>query len=106
MFGWFSWKKESKKIRDDTKIGFEFVKKDISSLTGWIKHLDSEKELHKQEIGEIKEVLSTIKEDIEELKIKVENVDGSGKGVKSDIDPHKVCSLEADIKRLKSDYTD
>ena len=30
MFGWFSWKKEDEKIREDTKKGFEFVKKDIS----------------------------------------------------------------------------
>ncbi|CAK89525.1 unnamed protein product (macronuclear) [Paramecium tetraurelia] len=46
------------------------------------------------------------RKDIEELKIKTENFDGQAKGGKSDIDPHKVCSLEADIKRLKSDYTD
>ena len=48
MFGWFSRKKESEKIREDTKKGFEYVKKDISSLTGWIKHLDSEKNLAKK----------------------------------------------------------
>ena len=68
MFGWFSWRKEGEKIRDDTKKGFEFVKKDITSLTGWIKHLDSEKNLQKKDIDEIKADLSSIKEDVEALK--------------------------------------
>ena len=68
MFGWFSWKKESKKIRDDTKIGFEFVKKDISSLTGWIKHLDSEKNIQKRDIDQIKYDLASIKNEIESIK--------------------------------------
>jgi predicted transcriptional regulator len=68
MFGWFSWKNESKKIREDTKSGFEFVKKDISSLTGWIKHLDSEKNLQKRDLEGIKEDLSSIKVEIEAMK--------------------------------------
>lgn len=68
MFGWFSWKKESNKIREDTKIGFDFVKKDIASLTGWIKHLDSERNLQKRDIEQIKEDLSSIKNEIEAMK--------------------------------------
>jgi predicted transcriptional regulator len=68
MFGWFSWKKESEKIKEDTKQGFEFVKKDIGSLTGWIKHLDSEKNLQKKEIEDIKECLSSMKEELDGLK--------------------------------------
>ncbi|MCX6750846.1 MAG: hypothetical protein NTZ83_05290 [Candidatus Pacearchaeota archaeon] len=68
MFGWFSWRKEGEKIREDTKKGFEFVKKDITSLTGWIKHLDSEKNLQKKEIEDLKGYLSSIKEDVEAIK--------------------------------------
>jgi hypothetical protein len=68
MFGWFSWKKEGEKIREDTKKGFEFVKKDISSLTGWIKHLDSEKNLQKKDIDTLIGDLSSIKEEVESLK--------------------------------------
>ncbi|MGY4884724.1 MAG: hypothetical protein ACP5NZ_04065 [Nanobdellota archaeon] len=68
MFRWFSWKKEDEKIRDDTKKGFEFVKKDITSLTGWIKHLDSERNLQKKEIDEVRTELSSIKEDLEAIK--------------------------------------
>jgi len=68
MFGWFTRKKEIEDIKDETKKGFESVKKDITSVSGWIKHLDSEKNIHKKEITEIKEVLSSLKEDIEGLK--------------------------------------
>jgi hypothetical protein len=68
MFGWFSWRKEEERIREDTKKGFDLVKKDIGSVTGWIKHLDSEKNLQKKEIEEVKEALSSIKEDMESMK--------------------------------------
>jgi predicted transcriptional regulator len=68
MFGWIFKKKEVEKIKEDTKKGFEDVKKDISSITGWIKHLDSEKNLHEKEIFNIKEILLTIKEEIEGVK--------------------------------------
>lgn len=68
MFGWFSWKKEDEKIKEDTKKGFESVKKDISSVIGWIKHLDSEKNLQKRDIDFLKSDLSSIKEEVEALK--------------------------------------
>jgi ribosomal 50S subunit-associated protein YjgA (DUF615 family) len=68
MFGWFSWKKEDEKIKEDTKKGFESVKKDISSVTGWIKHLDSEKNLQQRDIDLLKGDLSSIKEEMEALK--------------------------------------
>ncbi len=68
MFGWFSWKKEGEKIREDTKKGFEYVKKDITSLTGWIKHLDSERNLQKKEIDDLKAYLSSIRDDVEAIK--------------------------------------
>ncbi|MEK6945712.1 MAG: hypothetical protein AABW63_02875 [Nanoarchaeota archaeon] len=71
MFDWFfkkSEKKEIKHIEEDTKKGFESVKKDITAVSGWIKHLDSEKNMHEKEINSIKEDLSTIKEEIDGLK--------------------------------------
>ena len=64
MFGWFFGKKETYKIKEETKKGFDSVKKDIQSASEWIKHLDSHRESHKKEIDEIKGVLSTIKADI------------------------------------------
>jgi hypothetical protein len=65
MFGLFGRKKEIDEIKEETKKGFESVKKDITSVSGWIKHLDSEKKLHKKEIDDIKEVLSTMKNDVD-----------------------------------------
>jgi hypothetical protein len=68
MFGWFRRKKEIEDIKEETKKSFEGVKKDIISVSGWIKHLDSEKNLQKKEIEDIKEILSTIKNEIEGMK--------------------------------------
>lgn len=68
MFEWLFGKNEVKRVEDDTKKGFELVKKDIQSVSGWIKHLDSEKNMHKKEIEELKDSLSSIKEEIEGLK--------------------------------------
>jgi len=50
MFEWlFGNKKEIERVEEDTKHGFELVKKDVQSVTGWIKHLDSERQLQKNE---------------------------------------------------------
>ena len=68
MFGWLFGKKEVEKLKDDTKKGFESVKKDINSVGTWIKHLDSEKDLQKKDIEDIKEVLSSVQTEVEGLK--------------------------------------
>jgi hypothetical protein len=69
MFGWlFGGKKEVERLKEDTKKGFESVKEDINSVGKWIKHLDSEKNLREKEIDEIKEVLSSVQNDVEGLK--------------------------------------
>ncbi len=68
MFWLFGGRKEIDKIKEDTKKSFDSVKKDITSVSGWIKHLDSEKNLQKKEIMEVKEILSSIKNDVDGLK--------------------------------------
>jgi len=68
MFWFSSNKKEIEKLKKDTLGGFESVKKDISAVSGWIKHLDSEKNVDKKDILSIKEDLSSIKEEIEGIK--------------------------------------
>lgn len=68
MFNWFSRKKEVKKIKTGMKHGFDEVKKDINSISKWIKHLDSEKKLQQNEIEDIKVVLSSIQEEMEGIK--------------------------------------
>lgn len=69
MFGWLFGNNEVKRLKDDTKQAFEGVKKDIASVSGWIKHLDSEKDLQKHDIEEIKANLSSINKEIEEVKM-------------------------------------
>ncbi len=68
MFWLFGGKKEVKEIKEETKKGFEDVKKDMDSVSGWIKHLESEKNLHKKEIEGLKEILSTVQEEVEGMK--------------------------------------
>ena len=68
MFWFFTGKREVEKIREETKKGFDSVKNDVSSVSEWIKHLDSEKNLHKKDIQEIKEILTSMREDVDELK--------------------------------------
>jgi len=68
MFGLFKRKKEVDKVREETKKGFENVKKDISSVSGWIRHLDSEKNMQKKDLNEVKKEISTIKEELEGIK--------------------------------------
>ncbi|MBU0958870.1 MAG: hypothetical protein KKB31_02880 [Nanoarchaeota archaeon] len=68
MFRWFSRKKEVERVEEDTKRGFEHVKKDMNSISEWIKHLSSEKNNQKKDIEEIKEVLSSVQEEVEGLK--------------------------------------
>jgi biotin operon repressor len=68
MFGFLRGKKEVEKVKEETRKGFESVKKDITSVSGWIKHLDSEKNLQKKEIEEIKDILATIKNDVDGMK--------------------------------------
>ena len=78
MFWFFSKKKEVERLKEDTKKGFESVKKDIQGVGNWIKHLHSEKELHKTDIDGLKIELSSIKKDLEEIKISFSVFQGSG----------------------------
>jgi len=68
MFWLFKGKKEVEKVKEETRKGFDSVKKDINAVGEWIKHLNIEKNSHKKEIIEVKEVLSMIKEEIENIK--------------------------------------
>ena len=68
MFWLLTGKREVEKVKEETRKGFDSVKRDISSVSGWIKHLDSEKNLQKKEIEEIKEILTSIKNDVDGLK--------------------------------------
>ncbi len=68
MIWFFSRKKEVEKLKEEVKESFESVKKDISGVGGWIKHLDSEKELQKRDVDALREELSSMKTEIEGVK--------------------------------------
>ena len=69
MFDWlFGNKKEVERVKEETKKSFDSVKNDISDISRWIKHLDSEKNYQKREVEDIKDVLSSVKKDVGELK--------------------------------------
>ncbi len=68
MFGWFFKKKGVEQIKEETKKGFDAVKKDISSIGEWIKHLNSKENKQDEEIKELKEILSSVNDEIENLK--------------------------------------
>jgi len=69
MVWWFFRRKKGvEEIKEATRKGFEDVKKDISSVSGWIKHLDSEKNIQQRELEDIKETLSSVFVEIEGIK--------------------------------------
>jgi len=68
MFWIFKIKKRVDEVNVETKKGFETVKKDISSISEWIKHLDQEKKNQKLIIDNLKEDLSSVQEEIEGIK--------------------------------------
>lgn len=73
MFWIFRNKKRVEEIREETKNGFESVKKDILSVSEWIKHLDKEKDSHKNDINGLKKLLEGLKDEIMELREAVES---------------------------------
>lgn len=69
MVWWlFNANQKVKLVEEDTKKGFDAVKKDIFSMGKWIKHLDDERDFQKKSIEELKGDLSTIKEELREVK--------------------------------------
>ena len=68
MFGWFFRKKGVEQLKDETRKGFDTVKKDISSIGEWIKHLNSKEDKQDEEIKELKDILSSVNSEIESLK--------------------------------------
>jgi hypothetical protein len=67
MFGFFL-KKRVKVVEEEVRKSFDVVKKDFEGVGKWIKHLDS-KDKHKHSLLEgLRIDLSTLREDMEELK--------------------------------------
>ncbi|HTY44160.1 MAG TPA: hypothetical protein VMC80_02870 [Patescibacteria group bacterium] len=61
-------KKSVSELKEETRKSFDSVKKDVSNINEWIRHLDSEKNSQKKEIEDIKDILSSMQEDLEGMK--------------------------------------
>ncbi len=70
-FLWFGKKKkrdEPDQIKDEVKSSFENVKKDMSKISRWIKHLDTKDSVLENEIGLMREEIGAFREDIDGIK--------------------------------------
>ena len=65
---WFSSKKRVEKVEEETKKGFDSVKKDIESVGKWIKHLDSKDKQLFDIVQQLKLELSLIKDEVESVR--------------------------------------
>lgn len=71
MFNFFKKKVEKEEFevfKQGVQTGFNSAKQDISDVSKWIKHLDSNDNNLKEEISELYEELATIKEELENIK--------------------------------------
>lgn len=71
MFGWFKKKEKNEdvmRLEGAVQTGFGNVKRDISNVSAWIKHLSDKNEQRDEEISDIYEELSTIRSELENVK--------------------------------------
>jgi len=69
MVWWlFGRKREVEELKDEVRESFSKVKKDIEGLGKWIRHFDDKHSEHHLRFSDIEERLSTIENDIMELK--------------------------------------
>jgi len=67
MFGWLFKKKENN-IEEETRKGFNLVKRDFEAVGKWIKHLDRQDKQLFDIISSLNGELSSIREDLEGFK--------------------------------------
>ena len=71
MFSFFSKKvnkEDLEQLKQAVQTGFNSAKQDVNNLGTWVKHLDSKDNRLKDEIFEVNESLSTLREEVENLK--------------------------------------
>ncbi len=69
MFGWlFGRKKEVEELKTEVRSSFDKVKKDIDSIGKWLEHFDEKHSSHNASFSEMHERLSSVENEIEELK--------------------------------------
>ncbi len=68
MFGFFKKKKEIEKLKQEVQDSFGHVKNDFNKVGEWIKHIDGKHVTHEEDVLAIKEQLSAIQIDLDEIK--------------------------------------
>jgi len=71
MWGFFikkAEKRELDQLKQAVQTGFNTVKHDVKNISDWIKHLDSQKKSLKDDILTLNDGLSTVKEEVENMK--------------------------------------
>jgi len=68
MFGFFRRKKEVEELREELRESFNHVKVDFNKVAEWIKHLDGKDRSREQDLQDLKEQVSLVKNDILEIK--------------------------------------
>jgi DNA-binding CsgD family transcriptional regulator len=68
MFNFFGKKREIEEIKNEVQSSFSNVKTDIEKVGKWIEHLNSKHDKHLNEFERIDEDISSLKEEVEQLK--------------------------------------
>ena len=68
MFWFLTGKSKVKKLEGEIKSSFDSVKQDFDKVGKWIDHFDGKKESHEKEIEGLKDAVSTLQKDFDELK--------------------------------------
>jgi len=68
MRWFFGHKKDVENAKEEARRGFEAVKKDMNSLTEWIKHLEGHREVHHSDLEDLKKIISSLKEEMKEIR--------------------------------------
>lgn len=61
-------KQEFEQLKQAVQTGFNSVKQDVGKTSSWIKHLDNNNQTIKQDISDLHDEISRIKEDLESIK--------------------------------------
>ena len=68
MFGFFRKKRDVERLKQEVQESFGHVKKDFNKVGEWIKHIDDKQTTHADDILAIKEQLSEMQNELEEVK--------------------------------------
>tara|TARA_Y100000310_G_scaffold294486_1_gene324988 strand:- start:247 stop:873 length:627 start_codon:yes stop_codon:yes gene_type:complete len=68
MFGFFRRKKDVEKLKQEVQESFKHVKNDFNKVGEWIQHIDGKHSVHEEDVLSIKEQLSSIQLDLDEVK--------------------------------------